>query len=263
MRTILVWVLLIPLLSGLVLAHNEEVGSERSFLVKQQTLFILIPVFIIVLVFVVTAIAMDAHQSETTKRVLFAMISLPLIIATVYIAATTISLNVAAESKGPVHWHADFEVWNCEQKVNLKDPKEWSNRIGNPVFHEHGDDRIHVEGVILDKEDITLHHFVRVIGGSLTKTSLDLPINEDSLVVHNGDLCNGQPAQVQVFVYKTADGSYIQQKLDPYTDYVLSPFAAIPPGDCIIIEFDVEKDRTDHMCTSYQVAIEGGELHGR
>ncbi len=262
-RQIILLIFLTLLLSSLTLAHAEEEGSERSFLAKQQTIFIIIPVFIIVLVFVITALMMDARQSETTKRVLFAMISLPILIATAYIAYTTVSLNLAAESKGPVHWHADFEIWNCGEKIDLKDPKQWSNRIGNPVFHEHGDDRIHVEGVILNKEDITLHHFLQVLGGSLTENSFIFPTDEGSLTVHNGDICNGQSGKIQVFVYQTKEESYAQQKLDSFSEYVLSPYSAVPPGDCIIIEFDGEKERTDHLCASYQSAVERGELHGR
>ena len=247
----------------IVLAHAEEAGSEQSSLLKQRTFFLVFPLFIIVLVFVITALAMDARQSENIKRILFAMICLPILIATTYIAATTISLNLAAESKGPVHWHADFEIWNCGQKIDFKSPQGWSNRIGNPVFHEHGDNRIHVEGVILDRNDITLHHFFSVVGGSLSEISLTLPTDEGALTFHNGEACNGQPGKVQVFVYKTTEEGYTQQKLDPYVNYVLSPSAAIPPGDCLIIEYDVEKEKTDHMCVSYQHAIEEGELHGR
>ena len=53
-----------------------------------------------------------------------------------------------------------------------------------------------------------------------------------------------------------------QQKLDNFEDYVLSPYTQIPPGDCIIIEFDAEKEKTEHICESYKVAVGRGDLSG-
>jgi len=53
-----------------------------------------------------------------------------------------------------------------------------------------------------------------------------------------------------------------QQKLENFEDYILSPHTSIPPGDCIIIEFDSDKEKTDHICETYKVSIERGDLSG-
>ena len=52
------------------------------------------------------------------------------------------------------------------------------------------------------------------------------------------------------------------QKIDNFPEYVLSPYSQIPPGDCIIIEFSEEKQTTEHICETYKVAVQRGELSG-
>ena len=107
----------------------------------------------------------DKDRSEKTKIFLFLGIIIPIVLVTIYSAGSTIYLNIISETQGPVHWHADFEIWDCGQKIDLINPTGFSNRVGNPVFHEHGDDRIHVEGVVVEKKDVDLHSFFEVIGG--------------------------------------------------------------------------------------------------
>ena len=84
----------------------------------------------------------------------------------------------------------------------------------------------------------------------------------------NGDLCNGKPGEVQVFLYKVDNPedhdhwTYTQQKLEHFDEYVLSPEEEVPPGDCLIIEFDQPKDHTDKMCNTYNISMEKGEMNG-
>ena len=74
--------------------------------------------------------------------------------------------------------------------------------------------------------------------------------------------------KLQAFLLKVENPSALkkdefifeQTKLENFENYILSPYAYVPPGDCIIIEFDVEKDKTDKICESYTVAIERGDL---
>lgn len=208
-------------------------------------------------------------KSDSAKIFLFLAIIIPTLITTIYLASSTVYLNLKSETKGPVHWHADFEIWNCGKKVDLKDPEGFSNRVGTPIFHEHGDDRIHIEGVLLDKEEVKLHHFFEVIGGILKENYLIIPTNKGTIKLENGDLCNNVPAKLQVFVYKITNpeakkGEWIlkQEKLNEkeFVNYILSPYSQVPPGDCIIIDLDKEKQKTEKICETYKVAIQKGEI---
>ena len=51
--------------------------------------------------------------------------------------------------------------------------------------------------------------------------------------------------------------------MENFDDHILAPYSNIPPGDCIIIEFDTEKEKTEHICETYKVAIERGDLSER
>ncbi|MCM2325682.1 MAG: hypothetical protein NDI94_04410, partial [Candidatus Woesearchaeota archaeon] len=114
------------------------------------------------------------------------------ILITSYLVIATINLNLVSETKGPVHWHADFEIYNCGEKLDLIDPKGLSNKIGTPVFHEHNDDRMHVEGVVVEEEHVSLSEFIETIGGELTADSMKIETNDGVVVMNNGDICGGE-----------------------------------------------------------------------
>ena len=207
-------------------------------------------------------------KPENAKLLLFLGIALPILFATIYSAYSTIYLNLASHTKGPVHWHADYEIWDCGVKIDLIRPEGISNRVGSAVFHEHNDNRIHVEGVVIDKAEVDLHNFFTTVGGMLSKSALYLPTDNGFAEIKNGGLCNGREAKIHAFLYKVKNPDdaknwfYEQQKLEDFENYVLAPYSNVPPGDCIIIEFDEEKEKTGHMCETYKSAILRGELSG-
>ncbi len=206
------------------------------------------------------------RKSEKAKLALFLLILIPVVLVTFYITGTTIYLNYMSQTRGPVHWHADFEIWACGERIDLVNPEGFSNRIGSPVFHEHGDDRIHVEGVVINKNHVSLRRFFYFVGGTLDEDLLELPINRGIFSVKNGDLCNGKPGELQVFVYNvlnpddTKEWKYEQAKIEDFENYVLSPYPNVPPGDCIIVEFDADKNKTDKVCKTFEVAAGQGYL---
>ncbi len=268
-KKILAAVLLGMLFLPLVAAHEEtEPFIDKGVQLKNRALSVIMVTGVIVSALVVLAIV-EQRKLHNRKQLFFLAIALPVIFATIFAAGTTIYLNQISTTKGPVHWHADFEIWNCGEKVELVDPKGLSNRVGTPVFHEHNDNRIHVEGVVLHPEDAALKMFFNFVGGSLITEELRIPTNEGLVTRRKGELCNGKPAKLQVFVYKVlnpqdeGNWEYKQEKVENFPDYVLSPYSQVPSGDCIIIEFDKEKERTDKICTTYKVAEQRGELHGR
>ena len=249
-----------------VLSHDGEEERLDEKLHSLQVPIITIG-SIIVAFFVITSL-MFPKETKKYKKLFFLAIIIPIIISTLFLAGSTIYINIISETKGPIHWHADFEIWNCNEKLDIIDPTGLSNRVGTPVYHEHNDDRVHVEGTVVELHDVHLSEFFNVIGGELTQTSFKLPTNNGLLEVNNQDLCNGQEGKLQVFVYQITNAHdtqssnfiYRQIKLDNFEDYVLSPYVNVPPGDCIIVEFSEEKDSTDKLCETYEVQKEQGEL---
>jgi len=226
------------------------------------------------------------------KKPLFALMASTLIVSTFILFGSTIYLNIKSESGGPVHWHADIEYWVCGSEIELRDPNGiLSNKIGSATYHEHNDKRIHLEGVVVRKsEDAGFEKFMRVVGGYVTSESIGIPLNKSSdewlayvehrdgdqqlelspnyltdhikqtkdgpvLELKNGQTCNEIPAELQVFVYSFDEPTktYSQRKLDNPAKYVLRDEPTVPPGDCVIVEFDAPKSRTDKLCQQYGV----------
>lgn len=193
--------------------------------------------------------------SQKLKQILFFSFSAVSVLVTLFLAGSTFYINTVSSSGGPVHWHADVEIWNCGEEVNLKDPKGFSNKIGTPTLHEHSDKRIHLEGVVVGKQDASLGKFFHVIGGNITRDSLTVPTNDGNLTLSSGGTCpDGSPAELQVFAFKVKDNNYTQSKLENPTEYVITGEGGVPPGDCIIFEYGPKKDRTENLCRSFKVA---------
>jgi hypothetical protein len=202
-------------------------------------------------------------EKNWLKHIFFWTIaSISVLITTLFLAQTIIK-NLASETGGPVHWHADFRIFNCGEELDLENPKGLLNRIGTPEIHEHGDNRMHVEGTLLTLGEASLGNFFKLIGGSLTADSMIVPTNLGIEEMKNGDLCrnNGhQRGEVQVFLWKTESGVARQEKLKNAADYVISPYSPVPSGDCLIFEFAPNKTYSNHLCEQYKVAEKNGKL---
>ncbi len=235
----------------------EHFFSSSSILIAYSAgIFIIFAVCIGILV---------KQKSDTLKKVLFGALLVAIALPTLYFIGSTVYLNTISETKGPVHWHADFEIYACGQQITLAPPQSrFSNKVGTPTFHHHNDNRVHLEGVGVNLYDFSLSSFFSTIGGEFTDTSFRIPTSTGTKELRNGDLCqNKQAGTWQVFLY-TLDSAHTtifkQRKLAIYTDYILSPQEKIPPGDCIIIEFDTLKEKTEHLCTAYKVELQKGNL---
>jgi len=262
MRFFSLFLLVLLLFSTLSSFAHEEEQDNLEEQIRRTNLLYLGVAALISAAFVIVAMgaAKRPHFTGNKKKILFLGIIIPIIIFTLYFAGSTIYLNVISTTKGPVHWHADFEVYACNEKLDLFDPEGMLNRVGTSVFHEHGDNRIHLEGVVVDIKDVSLHEFFEVTGGELTKESMTFLTQNGPLTFTNGDKCNGVSGKLQVFVYKTDDNIVTQEKIDDFPEYVLSPESIIPPGDCLIIEFGEEKASTNSICETYRIALEKGDV---
>lgn len=233
------------------------------------------------------------RDKRRTKHKLPIFVSICVVVAgtTLTITGNTIYLNLASATGGPVHWHADIEVWACGNELELRDPTGFlSNKIGTATYHEHNDKRIHLEGVPVElPDDASLGKFMRVIGGSISNNTLVVPLTEGNYFEDghdeqdgdgngvpapelvepyifteaggkvarfvNGETCGSEPAQVQAFVYRydEATKTYQQSKIEDADKYSIAPHETVPPGDCVIIEFAPAKDRTDKLCKQFGV----------
>ena len=238
-------------------------NSVNSILYLNLTIALLLALLIFSLV--------KREKSEALKLFLFWAMVIPVIFTTFFLSATTIIDNERSASRGPVHWHADFQIYSCGELIKLKRPAGLSNRIGTPLLHEHGDNRIHVEGTVAELKKIALGKFFESIGGKLTNSFLLVPTDQGNLLMQNNMSCpdlptgevNGSKSILQIFAYKTNEKNKTirQEKLTDLPNYQITQSGRIPPGDCLIIEFGQPKDHTDHICTFYEIAINKGEYN--
>ena len=168
-------------------------------------------------------------MSEVTKKTVFLSITGVVSLVTLYLVLTTIHMNIVSATKGPVHWHADYEIWACDKKIGLEYPKFMSNRQGTTAIHSHNDNRIHIEGTLMDLEESSLGVFFQAIGGAISNDAIKIPTNEGLRVFHDGDMCNGISARLYVFV----NGNLVT---DPPA-YRISHYENVPPGDRIKFVF--------------------------
>lgn len=236
-------------------------GDEESFdFLQPIPLMIISSIISGIAILISLILKKNAEKFRKYKKLLFMIIIVPVIFTSIFMIGNILYENSQSITKGPVHWHADFEIYLCDEKIDLIDPEGILNRIGTSVFHEHNDFRIHIEGTVDSYEEINLLSFFEVIGGELTEESIKIPTNEGMRQARNGDLCDNQESVLNVFVYELNKDIVTQRKIEKIHSYIYSPESLIPPGDCIIIEFGPEKNSTEKICITYEIEIEKGEI---
>ena len=257
-------------LTSIVFAHGDELTEEVMEVVptleetiRSNSIKIIVVATIIIVISVLLTIFLK-NAGEGLKKILFSLIVVPTVVGTLFMAGSTFYLNFQSISGGPVHWHAEYEIWDCDEQLELVDPEGLSNKVGSATLHEHNDNWIHLEGVVTDESEASLGKYFDVIGGNIADDGFRVPTNEGLISRHNGDLCpDGLEGVMQVFVYQTENKVYTQKKIDNPASYLISPSGSIPPGDCIIIEFDpLEKEKTSRLCEQYKLQKLKGNLHG-
>ena len=265
MRRYCTFLIVLVLLSSSALAHAGEYnGSAHEALSKSSLLIASLASIVIILCISITAL--KKKKSSSFKLLMFAFIVLTAVATTAYLSISTILLNVRSESHGPVHWHADYEIWKCGEHLEFSESTGLSNRRGTPVFHGHNDQRIHVEGVVTTFDDVQFKNFFSVMGGKLSDDGFELPTATGVVTARSGERCPLGEGKLQAFLYRVTNPDpsknkgffYTQTKLDDVEDYVPAPYSLVPPGDCLILEFDAEKGKTERLCETYKVARDKG-----
>ncbi|MBI2659409.1 hypothetical protein HYX05_04915 [Candidatus Woesearchaeota archaeon] len=233
-KGIFVFLLLLSILSAYLVFSHE--GEEDEYALDHSELYPLSQLtaagygsLAFGILIVIILLFHKTMKNEAKKIVYFLIISVVFLV-TIYLVLTTLHLNLVSLTKGPVHWHADFEIWVCNRELFVAEPKSFlSNKQGVDLMHAHNDNRIHVEGVILDKKQASLGAFFYAIGGSVSSDGIKVPTDEGLVSVHDGDKCNEQPAKLYVFV----NGKLIENP----SDYAISQYEKVPPGDRIKFVF--------------------------
>ena len=171
----------------------------------------------------------NPKMNNTIKKLVYSLLLIVVAMVTLYLAITTIHTNLVSSTKGPVHWHADYEIWVCDKKISLPAPGGLSNEQGTDLIHSHNDNRIHVEGALMQANQASLGAFFNAISGYLSDDEIKVPTDEGLIAKHDGDSCNGQPGRLYVFV----NGNLIS---DP-ANHVIAPYEKVPPGDRIKFVF--------------------------
>jgi hypothetical protein len=251
---ILFALLILVLSASSIVAHGEvDDGHEEGYdwqdpvqYIKWSSILLTVISFFLLIIY--------TKASESHKKLIFWTIALIVLLPTFYLAGHTVYKNVNSVTKGPVHWHADYQVWLCGEKVDLIDPKGMlNNKVGSNALHEHNDDRVHVEGVVKQLSDINLGSYFRIIGGELTSTSIKYFTNNGLLTYNNGDQCANGESKLKVYV----NG----KKIEKPAEYVPAPQINVPPGDCIILVFDEkDTDTTQKICDSWAAKLGGYEV---
>ena len=272
------------ILNILASTSGDIEGKINAFSIKT----VLFSILILAVLLLLSTIVVKSKKLEKYKKPIFILIVMAIAVPSFLMTGSTIYLNTISDSRGPVHWHTDFEFWACGQEIELRDPYAFlSNKVGTSTFHEHDDKRIHLEGVVIDKqEDSSLDKFMRVTGGSIDEKTLVIPTEpnpfEDdidgdvvtgdqelvkkfltkdadertTLTLENGKGCSDQGyAEIQAFLYtfNKQDDTYTQTKLSDPASYTMRDESTVPPGDCLIVEFDMVKSSTDKLCQQFGV----------
>lgn len=232
-KGLFVFLLLLSILSAYLVFSHE--GEEDEYALDHSELY---PISQLTAagygslafgILIVVILSFHKIMNDAAKRIVYFLIITITSLVTIYLVLTTLHLNIISLTKGPVHWHADFKIWVCGNEIKLVEPKGLSNKQGVDLMHAHNDNRIHVEGVILDKKQASLGAFFYAIGGSISSDGIKVPTDEGLISVHDGDKCNEKPAKLYVFV----NGNLIENP----SAYVIAPYEKVPPGDKIKFVF--------------------------
>lgn len=223
-------------------------------------------------IILMTAISVynEGDLNEFQKNLVMNGFLVAILLPTLWAAGAFVHESETSWSNGEVHWHADFEVLVEEngelQRKNLVDPGKFcedtkhessymcklSDRTGSTEYHEHNDQRIHLEGTFKEREDASLSDFFETFGGELTNSRMVYPTNNGVVNVSN-DVDRNLKIIVQKGVVNQREwcivGSDAQlddiceshgERADSPQKYIVSPHTQGPTLDDVYIIYDSE-----------------------
>ncbi len=209
------------------------------------------------------------------KNVLMTGFLIAVLGTSLYTAGAFVHQSQTSWSGGEIHYHADFEVLAEQdgelERLNLIDPANFcedteheasymcnvNDRTGSTEYHEHNDNRIHLEGTFKKRENATLSAFFEQFNGELTNEKLVYPTNDGTVEVEESGnkslkiIVNRGVGQDRHWCIigeevpkrescQSFDGRFGESP----SDYVVSPYTQGPNLDDIFIVYDsVNADR--------------------
>lgn len=193
-----------------------------------------------------------------------------ILVPSFYTAGAFVHQSQTSWSGGEVHYHADFEVLVEDggelQELDLADPGVFcktatgqsslmcklNDRTGLKEYHEHNDDRIHLEGTFKTMEDASLAAFFDTFNGELSNSKLVFPTNDGvvektnsgnrtlKILVHRGVAGNRRWCAIGDVVPQDerCRNQYTGGYANSPSGYVVSPYSRGPNLDDIFIVYD-------------------------
>jgi hypothetical protein len=195
----------------------------------------------------------EGDMTMHDKNVLMNAFIVVILGASFFTASAFVHLSQTSWSNGEIHWHADYEILaeneNGElERLDLIDPGQFcqeyrdgdymckvNDRTGITKFHEHNDNRIHLEGVFQEREEATLAAYFSTFNGTLTSSKLRYPTNEEIVEVSESAETNNS---LKIVVRSGVADERSWKVIDNPSEYVISPYKRGPNLDDIFIVWD-------------------------
>lgn len=194
-------------------------GAAVAFVPEMEFIQYVVPVIqagaISTLVLTVIALYKEGDMTETQKKLIMSGFLVAILTPTIFGAAAFIHESETSWTNGEIHYHADYEVLvdtnGTLTRTNLVNPQEFckttehessymcklNDRTGAVSYHEHNDQRIHLEGVFKDREDASLAAFFETFGGELSNSRMVYPTTEGVI-----DVTNSGEKTIKILVQK-------------------------------------------------------------
>lgn len=242
-----------------------------------------------VLVVATLAIAIICILSASVKKrsprhnsVLFALIATVVISSTGLLVGTVLDSFFNASPTGLSRRQSQIEYWACGVQLATPAPnKPFRTSSGEGSFFEYGDGVARFQGIINQELDApNLANFQNAIGGSITATSMVLPLSENiistgidgdipdpsgtsridkfitkstdsqtTITLVNGSTCGSTSSVINIFGLSVNESTntYTQKKFEFPSNLNLGNVQNM--SDCIIVEFDAVREKTDRLCS--------------
>lgn len=229
----------------------------------------------VVSLFLLAAISFWREKSLTMhdKNILMKGFIVAILFPSFFAAGAFIHESQTSWSGGEVHYHADMEFFVNDggeiKRLNLVDPQQFckdtshessymcsiNDRTGSTEYHEHNDQRLHLEGVFKTKEDASLGTFFKIIGGELSNQRFVIPSTE-GVKTYEEDANNNLVIAVRQGVGGSREWCLIGEnvsddnlcttsygwKANNPDKYIISPYQSGPNLDDIFIIYDNVSD---------------------
>ncbi|MFB6242236.1 MAG: hypothetical protein ABEJ36_05570 [Candidatus Nanosalina sp.] len=204
------------------------------------------------------------------KNLLMNGFLIAVLVPSLYTAGAFLHQSQTSWSGGEIHYHADYEVVvetdGKLKTLDLVDPTQFckeakhqssfmcklSDRTGTTRYHEHNDNRIHLEGIFEKKEEATLAAYFETFDGELSNTRLAYPTNDGwfnisesrdkslKIVVNRGTGGNRHWCVIgnEVSRENTCVNPYTGKLATSPSKYIVSPHKKGPSLDDIFIIYD-------------------------